>query len=374
MTKRIFLSPPYQNGHELPLIQEVLDSNYLAPVGPMLERLEERMCEISGMPHGLALNAGTAALHLALRHLCDLHGRGHPQPPVVIASSLSFIASIAPALHLGCEVWLCDAEEESWTLDPIQLSHALSEARAENRQVLCVLPTDLYGQACDLEALHGLCDPAGIPILCDSAEALGVKRKGPAARAQVFSFNGNKIITSSGGGMLMSPDAELIAHARKLASQARENAVHYEHREVGYNYRMSNLLAAVALAQLEDLPERVAKRRETFNGYKARLGGLEGISFMPEANWNTCTHWLSVIRINPEVFGRDREQVRQALEAENIESRPVWKPLHLQPALQRLRMFGGAVSEQLFAEGLCLPSGHALTETDLDRICDVIRL
>ncbi|MDF3130969.1 DegT/DnrJ/EryC1/StrS family aminotransferase [Kiritimatiellaeota bacterium B1221] len=353
-------------------MQEVLASNYLAPVGPMLDRLEDKMRQTTGIPHCLAVTSGTAALHLALRHLCDLHGHQDPLPPVVIATSLSFVASIAPALHLGCEVWLCDAEAESWTLDPIQLSHALSEAKAENRHVLCVLPTDLYGQACDLEAIHGLCDPAGIPILCDSAEALGVKRKGPAPWAQIYSFNGNKIITSSGGGILASHDAELIAHTRKLASQARENVVHYEHREIGYNFRMSNLLAAVAVAQLETLDDRIHRRRQIFEGYKSRLGNTEGISFMPEAHWNSCTRWLSVIRIDPGLFGTDREKIRLALETENIESRPVWKPLHQQPALRHLRMFGGQVSNKLFDEGLCLPSGSQLTESDLDRICRLI--
>lgn len=370
---RIFLSPPHQNGRELPLIQEVLNSNYLAPVGPMLDRLEAEMSRISGAPHCLAVNAGTAALHLALRHLRDQPRPEDPRPPLVIAASLSFVASVSPALYLGCEVWLCDVEPDSWTLDPIQLSHALTQARAENRRVLCVLPTDLYGQACDLSAICGLCDPAGIPVICDSAEALGVQRDGPAPLARIFSFNGNKIITCSGGGILASHDRTLIDHARKLSMQARENCVHYEHREIGYNYRLSNLLAAVALAQLETLSERVRRRREIFDGYQERLKDLPGISLMPEATWNTPTRWLSVIRIDPRKFGADREQIRLALEAADIESRPVWKPLHQQPALRHLRMFGGHISDQLFHEGLCLPSGSALRDSDLDRICSIIR-
>lgn len=372
---RIFLSPPHQNGREPAWIQKVLQSNYLAPVGPVLDELEAEMAAVTGMPHCLAVTSGTAAIHLALRHLADHAPLPHPgaRPPVVIAATLSFIASIAPALQLGCEVWLCDAEEQSWTLDPILLSRALHTARAEERQVLCVLPTDLYGQACDLQAIRGLCDPAGIPVLCDSAESLGVQRKGPQPHTQIFSFNGNKIITSSGGGLLASQDETLIAHARKLASQAREPTVHYEHCEIGYNYRMSNLLAAVAMAQLETLQDRVEKRRTIFNGYRKRLGDVDGITFMPEAEWNTPTHWLSAIRIDPLHFGADRERIRLALEAENIESRPVWKPLHLQPVLQSLRSFGGQAAEVIFSEGLCLPSGSALTESDLDRICDIIR-
>ncbi|MDA3873386.1 MAG: DegT/DnrJ/EryC1/StrS family aminotransferase [Kiritimatiellae bacterium] len=369
--QRIFLSPPHQNGHELELVQEVLHSNFLAPVGPMLDRLESTMRLVSNSPHCLALNTGTAALHLAIRHLMDHHRSTDPRPPVVIAASLSFIASVAPALHMGCEVWLTDVEEESWTLDPILLSHALTDAAAEGRKVLCVLPTDLFGQACDLTAIRGLCDGAGIPVLCDSAEALGVKRGGPAPWAQIFSFNGNKIITCSGGGILATHDDALAHHARKLSMQAREDTVHYEHLEVGYNYRLSNLLAGVAVAQLETLQDRVRKGRAIFQGYRERLESIDGISFMPEAGWNEATRWLTVIRVHPESYGRDREELRLALEAENIESRPIWKPLHRQPALQHLRRYGGAHSDHLFAEGLCLPSGTALTDDDLDRICGV---
>jgi len=373
MTDRLFLSPPHQNGRETAYIQEVLDSNYLAPVGPMLDRLEARISEMTVVPHCLAVNSGTAALHLALRHLCDKLPRTDPRPPVVIAASLSFIASISPAIQLGCEVWLTDVEASSWTMDPIQLSHALSDAKAEGRQVLCVLPTDLYGQACDLQAIQGLCDPAGIPVLCDSAEALGVVREGPAPWAQIFSFNGNKIITCSGGGILASHDPELIAHARKLSMQAKEPVVHYEHLEIGYNYRMSNLLAGVAVAQLETLPDRVQRKREIFTHYKEALGGINGLSFMPEATWNQATRWLSVMLIHAERFGTTHEDVRLALEKENIESRPVWKPLHQQPALRHLRMYGGDCSDLLFREGLCLPSGTAMTEMDMDRVCEFIR-
>lgn len=367
--QRIFLSPPHQNGHELELLQEVLHSNYLAPAGPMLDRLESTMRLVSHCPHCLALNTGTAALHLAVRHLIDHHRPSDSRPPVVIAVTLSFIASVAPALQMGCEVWLTDVEEESWTLDPIVLSHALTDAVAEGRKVLCVLPTDLFGQACDLAAICGLCDSAGIPVLCDSAEALGVRRSGPPPWAQIFSFNGNKIITCSGGGILATHDDALARHARKLSMQAREDTVHYEHRELGYNYRLSNLLAGVAVAQLETLQDRVRKRRAIYEGYRERLQSIEGISFMPEAGWNEATRWLTVIRVHAERYGRNREELRQALEAENIESRPVWKPLHRQPALRHLRCYGGAHSDLLFDEGLCLPSGTALTDGDLDRIC-----
>lgn len=373
MTNRLFLSPPHQNGRERALIDEVLDSNYLAPVGPMLDRLEQKMREITGTPHCLAVNSGTAALHLALRHLCDKLPGNDPRPPVVIASSLSFIASVSPALQLGCEVWLTDVEASSWTMDPIQLSHALSEARAENRQVLCVLPTDLYGQACDLEAITGLCKPGNIPVLCDSAEALGVVRDGPAPWAEIYSFNGNKIITSSGGGILASHDAELITHALKLSTQAKEPVAHYEHQELGYNYRMSNLLAGIAVAQLETLSDRVQKKREIFNQYKNILGSMDGLSFMPEAGWNQSTRWLSVLLVHADRFGVTPRDIRFALEKENIESRPIWKPLHQQPVLRQLRMYGGDIADQLYREGLCLPSGTAMTEADVERVCTIIK-
>lgn len=372
---RLYLSPPHQTGTEAAWLQRALDTNYLAPAGPMLDRLESTMAGLLEFRRALAVNSATSALQLAVRHLRDVrHPFDDPRPPLVLASSLSFIASVAPALHLGCEVRLIDSEEESWTLDPVLLSAALGEARAENRRVLAVIPTQLYGQSCDLDAICGLCDPAGVPVLLDAAESLGVETEFRSRPwATVVSFNGNKIVTCSAGGVLASDDERLMAHARKLGMQAREPAVHYEHREVGYNARMSNLLAAVALAQLEALPERVARRREIFHHYQERLGDLPGVSWMPEAHWNQCTRWLSVMRIHRETAGVAPEDIRRALEKEDIESRPVWKPLHRQPALARLRFYGNGVSDTLFREGLCLPSGTGMTQGDLDRVCAAAR-
>ncbi len=371
---RLFLSPPHQAGTEASFLREVLDSNYLAPTGPMLDRLEAAMGARLDFRHALALNSATAAIELAIRHLIDVrHDRRDPRPPLVLASTLTFIASVAPAARLGCEVRFIDAEEDSWTLDPILLAKALRDAQAEDRPVLAVIPTDLYGQACDLQAIRGLCDPTGIPVLCDAAEALGVISDLPKAWASVISFNGNKIITCSGGGILASDDAELIAHARKLSMQARENFVHYEHRELGQNYRLSNLLAAVAMAQLGVLDERIRQKRAIFEGYQARLGDLPGVRFMPEAGWNQCTRWLSALRIDEDITGLCPEDLRLALEAEDIESRPVWKPMHQQPVFQGLRCYGGEVSDAIFREGLCLPSGTAMNDADIDRVCAIIR-
>ncbi|MCC5843039.1 MAG: DegT/DnrJ/EryC1/StrS family aminotransferase [Verrucomicrobia bacterium] len=354
-----------------------MESNYIAPTGPLLDELEQAVAERTGFNHALALQSGTAALHLGIRHLIDTrHPANFPFPPLILASSLSFIASISPALQMGCEVRLIDAEEDSWTLDPVLLSHALAEARAEERPVLAVLPTDLYGQRCDMQAIQGLCAPQGIPVLCDAAEALGAVRtlpETPAPWAEVYSLNGNKIITASAGGLLVSDDKDFIEHARKLSQQAREPVAHYEHRELGYNYRMSHLLAAVALAQFDVLDDRITKRRALFEGYRERLAGLPGIRFMPEAPWNTATRWLSILRLDALECPCTPEELRLHLESHNIESRLVWKPLHQQPVLRHLRMYTQGVSDRLYAEGLCLPSGSALTPADLDRICGLIR-
>jgi dTDP-4-amino-4,6-dideoxygalactose transaminase len=240
-----------------------------------------------------------------------------------------------------------------------------------------VIVTDLYGQAADLDRLLAICAPHGIPVVSDTAEGLGATYKGRHAgkgsRVAIFSFNGNKIITTSGGGMLASDDGALIARARFLSQQARDPAPHYEHTEIGFNYRMSNVLAALGRAQLATLDERVQRRRAIFARYRELLGGVPGLEFMPEAPWGQCTRWLTVVLITPEVFGTDREAVRLALEAENIEARPVWKPMHLQPVFKDARVRGGAVAADLFERGLCLPSGTGMTEGDIARVVDAVR-
>ncbi len=239
--------------------------------------------------------------------------------------------------------------------------------------MLCLIPTDLYGQCCDLDALHGLCAPRGIPILLDAAESLGARYHGRARPwASVTSFNGNKILTCSAGGALASDDPDLIAHARALSQQAREPFPYYEHRELGHNYRLSNLLAAVALAQLPALHDRVQRRRSLFERYQRNLADLSALSWMPEAPWNTPTRWLSVLRLSPS-SGLHPEDLRLALEAEDIESRPVWKPMHLQPVLRDLRFYGSGISNRLFAEGLCLPSGSGMSDGDVDRVSLLLR-
>ncbi len=368
---RIFLSPPQMGGEELELVRQAFESNYIAPLGPMVDGFEQDFSDYTGFEHCLALSSGTAAMHLVLRHL------GVGEGDVVLASSFTFIGSVSPAVFQNADLRFVDCCPESWNIDPIRLAEAVQECLSEGKTPKAVIPTDLYGQCSDYDAIHEICDPLGIPVIIDAAEALGASYKGRHAgnggRAAIFSFNGNKIITTSGGGMLASDDAELITHARKLSTQARENFPHYEHIEVGYNYRMSNILAAIGRGQLGILNERVARKKAIFEHYRFELEGLPSISFMPVADYGTANYWLTCILVDPDVAGISYEQVRLALEAENIESRPVWKPMHLQPVFQHCKMYGGQVSEFLFSRGLCLPSGGALSDLQLSRVIETVR-
>jgi dTDP-4-amino-4,6-dideoxygalactose transaminase len=368
---RLFLSPPHLAGSERSLVAEAFDSNYVAPVGPMLEAFERDFCAYTGIPHAVALASGTAAIHLALR--CLGIGAGDR----VWASTLTFVGSVGPVMHQGATPVFFDADPDSWTLDPVLLQASLEEAARAGALPKAVLPTDLYGQCCDLDAIRAACDPYGIPVVADAAEAMGARYRGrhagAGARAAAFSFNGNKIMTTSGGGMLASEDRGLVDEACRLSQQARDPAPHYEHSTIGYNYRMSNILAAIGRAQLAVLDERVRRRRAIFDAYRERLAGLPGVSFMPEAGYGRTTRWLTVVQFDPTDFPATAEEVRLALEAENIEARPVWKPMHLQPVFREAPAVGGAVAERLFRHGLCLPSGSQMTDTDIDRVAETIR-
>ena len=368
---RLFLSPPHMGGREQEFVRQAFASNYIAPLGPMVDAFEKEFSAYTGIPHCVALSSGTAATHLALRHL------GIGPGDEVVASTLTFIGSVTPVTFQGAAPVFVDCDEASWNMDPSLLEQALAEAAERGKLPKAVIPTDLYGQSCDLPRIRAICDRRGIPVICDSAEAMGAKIRGRHAGfdawAAVVSFNGNKIITTSGGGMLASHDKALIDHARKLSQQARDPAPWYEHTEIGFNYRMSNILAAIGRGQLEVLEDRVRRRREIFDGYRARLGDLPGMAFMPEPAGGRSNRWLTVALIDPAVFGADTHAVREALEAENIEARPVWKPMHLQPVFKTARVVGGSISERLFAQGLCLPSGTAMTDADLDRVCGIVR-
>jgi|YNPNPStandDraft_1061719.scaffolds.fasta_scaffold21820_3 dTDP-4-amino-4,6-dideoxygalactose transaminase len=400
-SRRIFLSPPHMSGQEARLVEDAFRSNYIAPLGPMVDAFEKEFAERVGMAHALAVSSGTAAMHLALRVL------GVGPGDVVLASTLTFIGSVTPILFQGATPVFIDSDPETWNMDPRLLKEALEALNREGRLPKAVVPTDLYGQCADYERIRRECDRYGIPMVVDAAESLGATYKGKPAGslgfAAIHSFNGNKIITTSGGGMLVSNDSRFIEKARFLSQQARDPAPHYEHSEWGYNYRMSNILAAIGRAQLQVLEERVRRRREIFHEYQRALGRVPGISFMPEAPYGRCTRWLTVILVEPELFGADREAIRLALEAENIESRPVWKPMHMQPVFQiqagGLKLegekeargsgqppkpsgnkanswpawaVGGKVAETLFQKGLCLPSGTAMTDLDIDRVVRTI--
>ena len=369
--ERIFLSPPHMGGTEIDHVGAAFASNYIAPVGPQLTAFERRFAELTGFPHVVAVASGTAAMHLALRHL------GVGPGDVVLASSLTFIGSVSPITMQGATPVFIDSDEATWNIDSGLLEAEIKHWLERGIVPKAIIPTDLYGQPCDYDRILEIARPHGIPVLADTAESLGATYRGRStgldARAAVVSFNGNKILTTSGGGILASSDAELIAHARHLATQTREPVPHFEHREIGYNYRMSNVVAAIGLGQLDVLADRVAKRRQIFQWYSELLGDLPGLSFMPELPGSLATRWLTVARLDPRRTGVTPERIRLHLESHNIESRPVWKPMHLQPAYAGARMRGGSVSAGLFAEGICLPSGTAMDHSTVRRIADLIR-
>ena len=410
-------------GEEISFVQEAFESNYIAPLGPMVDAFEQEFSKKVGIAHAVAVSSGTAAMHLALRIL------GVEQGDEVIASTLTFIGGVTPILFQDATPVFIDADRSSWNMDPDMLADELEACKKRGELPKAVAPTDLYGSCADLDRIMEICAQYDIPVVTDSAEALGAKYKlaadtrrhtqtdikfssadfaeeklssltrenelaeyrhaGVGARAAVFSFNGNKIITTSGGGMLVSDDKALIDQARFLSQQARDPAPHYEHTEIGYNYRMSNILAAIGRGQLKVLDERVKRKKEIFDYYQNALEELPGIEFMPEPEWSRANRWLTVILITPEEFGASSAEVMVALEAENIEARPVWKPMHMQPVFARdqgpgirgqekkqryaARVVGGEVAEDLFDRGLCLPSGTAMTNGDLDRVIETLR-
>ncbi len=358
------------SGQELKFIKEAFEPNYIAPLGPMVDAFETEFTKLTGLGHCLALNSGTAAIHLAL------HCLGIGPDDLVLASTLTFIGVISPIKFLGAIPVFIDSDLKTWNMDPDLLAEEIESLNKHGNLPKAVLVTDLYGQCADYDRIREVCEPYRIPIITDSAEAVGATYKGnhsgKGTKAAIYSFNGNKIITTSGGGMLASNDKDLIDFARFLSQQARDPAPHYEHSQIGYNYRLSNVLAAIGLGQLEVLEKRVNKKREIFRFYYEALSELPGIEFMPEAPYGRSNRWLTVLLINSETFGVDQETVRLALEKENIESRPLWKPMHLQPVFKDCCVRGGVVSEYLFNQGLCLPSGTAMTEEDLKRVVDVI--
>jgi dTDP-4-amino-4,6-dideoxygalactose transaminase len=368
---RIYLSPPHMGEDERKLLLEAFDSNWIAPLGPHVDGFERELAAKVGVSHAAALSSGTGAIHLALRILGV--GRGDE----VIASSLTFSATVNPIVYEGATPVFIDSERDSWNLDPGLLEEELAACAKRGKLPKAVIAVDLYGQCADYDRIVAACARYDVPLLEDAAEALGATYKGRHAGTfgamSVFSFNGNKIITTSGGGMLVSERKDWIEKARYLATQARDPAPHYQHSAIGFNYRMSNLLAAVGRGQLRVLDARVARRREVNAAYRRLLGGLPGLEFMPESPDGRMNAWLTCVTIDPAKFGATREDVRKRLEALEIEARPVWKPMHLQPVFSGCRFRGGAVASELFDRGLCLPSGSSLTDTQVADIAGEVR-
>lgn len=367
---RIYLSPPHMGTEERELLLDAFDSNWIAPLGPHVDAFEREFAAYVGAGHAAALSSGTGAIHLALL----LHGIG-PGDRVYLPS-LTFCGSVNPVKYVGAEPVFFDSERYTWNMDPQLLAEELATDAARGTLPKAVMAVHLYGQSAKLEEIAALCAKYEVVLIEDAAEALGTfrngKHVGTTGSLSIFSFNGNKIISTSGGGMLVSDDLELIERARFLSTQAREPQPFYEHKVVGYNYRMSNLLAAVGRGQLSHIEDRVAARRANFDDYASRLGGLPGITMMPEPEQDRATRWLSVMEVNADVFGASPDEIRLHLETLDIEARPLWKPMHMQPVFSECRMIGGKVCEEMFRQGLCLPSGSALTAADRDRVVEAV--
>ncbi len=344
-------------------LNRAFEGGWIAPLGPEVEAFEAELASASDRLHCAALSSGTAALHLALQIL------GVGAGDRVLVSSLTFAATANAVRYTGAEPVFIDSEPASWNMDPDLLAEAL-----DSGSYAACLAVDLYGQCADYDRIVPLCADAGIPLIEDAAEALGStyrgRRAGAFGQISTLSFNGNKIITTSGGGALVTDDEEWAKRARWLSTQARDPAPHYEHTEIGYNYRLSNLLAALGRSQLSDLERRVEVRRENNRLYREAFSALPGVSFMPEIAGGRSSFWLTCLLIDPGEAGTDRETVRLHLESLDIEARPVWKPMHLQPVFAANRMFGGAVSAGLFDHGICIPSGSNLSQSDRDRVID----
>ncbi|AGZ40632.1 DegT/DnrJ/EryC1/StrS family aminotransferase [Actinoplanes friuliensis] len=368
---RIYLSPPDVSDLERKLLLEAFDSNWVAPVGPDLDAFEAQVAELVGVRHAIALSSGTAALHLALV------AAGVRRGDTVLVPSFTFAATANAVMYLGARPIFLDSTAASWNVDPGLVADELRSRAARGQLPRAVITVDMYGQCADYGPLLDACDRYGVALIEDAAEALGATYRGRAAGsfglAGVLSFNGNKIITTGGGGMLVTDDGRVATQTRHLATQAREPFPHYEHRTVGYNYRLSNLLAAVGRGQVQRLDELIAARTQTAEFYRDALGDLPGLTFMPVADYGTPNWWLTCLLVDAEEFGASRDAILEHLGAQNIEARPTWKPMHLQPLFQDCVMRGGEVSADVFRRGLCLPSGSALTDEDRRRVVDAVR-
>ncbi len=367
---RIYLSPPHITGNEQKYVADAIASNWVAPVGPHLSKFEETFAQRVGVGHAVAVSSGTAAIHLAIR-LLDVAPKDE-----LLCSSLTFIASATPILYEGATPVFIDSEQQTWNMDPQLLAEELAESDQQRKLPKAIIVTDILGQSPDMNAILEVAGRYDIPVIEDAAQSLGSTYQGHSVGTQcwasTFSFNGNKIITTSGGGMFCSNDAAHVERARWLSTQARDPVSFYQHTELGYNYRMSNIVAAIGVAQLETLDERVAARRHNFDYYCQRLQDIPGLTMMPMADYGQSNCWLTTLQIDADRFGASCDELCAAAEQENIEIRRIWKPLHRQPLFSGCRFRGGEISEQVFERGVFLPSGSALTDDDLNRVCKCI--
>lgn len=365
MNPKIWLSSPHMGGKEQQFVQEAFDTNWVAPLGPNVNGFEQDIQEYLGAKSAAALTSGTSALHLALILL------GVGAGDEVICQSFTFSASANPIVYCGATPVFVDSESESWNMCPNALEDAIKERTSLGKKVKAIIPVHLYGMPAKMNEIQEVADRYDIPIVEDAAEALGStlmgKKMGTFGKFGILSFNGNKIITTSGGGALVSDDETMVAKARFLATQARDEAPHYQHSHIGYNYRLSNIVAGIGRGQMMVLDERVSQRRANNERYRQYFADKPSISFQNEFPTSFSNYWLTAIVVENNT-GLDREKIRLALEAENIESRPLWKPMHMQPVFDFAPYFGGKVSEHLFDKGLCLPSGSNLTNEEFDRI------
>ncbi|HYH34884.1 MAG TPA: aminotransferase class I/II-fold pyridoxal phosphate-dependent enzyme [Nocardioides sp.] len=367
---RILLSSPDVGTREEQLVGEAIRSGWIAPLGPMVDAFEERIAARCGRQHAVALSSGTAALHLALLQV------GAGPGSVVVVPTLTFAATANAVAYTGAEPVFVDCDEEFGLLDPALLEQALEALRAEGTRVAAVIPVDLLGRCADYSRLLPVCERFGVPVISDAAEGLGAthasRPAGSFGLMAALSFNGNKIMTTSGGGMLLTDDAGIARRARYLSTQARQPAVHYEHTEIGYNYRLSNVLAALGLAQLERLDEMIGRRRHLREEYARLLGGVPGVRIFQRADDDADNCWLTAVLVDPQQAGWSVDELRTALDDADIESRPLWKPMHRQPVFADARSFLSGAADRLFATGLTLPSGSALTPDQIDEVMSCV--
>jgi pyridoxal phosphate-dependent aminotransferase EpsN len=367
---RIYLSVPHMSGNEEVFVREAFASNWLSTVGPQLDAFERELGERVGRP-AVALASGTAAMHLGLRLL------GVGPGDEILCPTLTFVASVNPAVYLGARPVFVDSDPATWMMDPALVAEVIERKAKQNRPLKAVVVVHLYGQSADMDPILEAAARHGVPVLEDAAEALGTLYKGQPAgslgEVGVFSFNGNKIITCTSGGMLVAKRKEWVDKARFWSTQARDPGVAYHHTEMGYNYRLSNVLAAIGRGQLQVLDERVRQRRAVNARYREGLADLPGISFMPEAPYGLHTHWLTCLLVDEAPLGASRDDIIRALAARGIEARPLWKPMHLQPLYEGAELFGGDVASGLFHRGLCLPSSSSLSAADQAEIIEIVR-